>query len=932
MWKKIIMVLLIAAALCLPMNVYADDGALPTRDETDLEITEIILDGYTVEDNYVNTTHTISVNISNTGGTPVAGKVLNCTVYDPNGMVEDSAMNFPIPTILGLDNQEIDVISNWDPAMEGTYWINVTINLTSPLGNISVNQSFSINDVYDIKPMLTAPSADISVVCADGTDKTLVCKADITNHGNVPMDQDFSVKLEIIDKSNSSVMFVDTATPPVVNIPIWEDTPTPLSIIFNPWNNHTYGHFDFKLTTMYAGDINTTNDVYVESYWVNYTFWDEIEKGNLAGIVINEDNETLEGVKVQVAFTNITVYTDVNGTFNLTDLPVSGSPYTLNFTLDGYKFLTDNGFNVTNATTTNIPNQTLIKILPGGLNGTVMDDAGVGLIGVTVHLGPGINTTTNGTGYYEFFNLSVGTYSISTSFSGYRSWFGTVTILEDDTLTKDIVLLPDVDVAVSFYPTDGSVVTYDEVIQIYFNSIFDPATVNESTILVTEDGVPLTGYELKTAANESAITVEINKGALNYGMTYKMTVTMGVLNYWGESMLNSNTSVEFSVLGPTVTVDPADGSVDVSTTTTILITCVVDIDKNTTGTSITVKDESGAIIPGNATWNAATPKQVVYTFPNPLAYSTNYTVAIVGLFSQTGVPVQSETATFKTMSPPIVDATLTGVVKDNDGNPISDADVIINGVVVTTDLSGAFTHTGIPVGSHVVTIARDGYENITVTIDFASGDNKDLADSLSTFNWVKISDGDDDDDEKGFFAQYWWIFVIILIVLIIIVVVVVVLMTRKKGEEEEYEEEDTRRGRGRPERRETPAKDSVSSARDEDEYFDGEGSFECPNCGEVVSDDDYDCPNCGAEFEEDAFECPECGAQIEFNATECENCGAVFAEEEEEREDDEDYDDEYEEEPQYEVEVEDEDGVTRFSPNEEFEDEEEDEYYDEDDE
>ncbi len=99
---------------------------------------------------------------------------------------------------------------------------------------------------------------------------------------------------------------------------------------------------------------------------------------------------------------------------------------------------------------------------------------------------------------------------------------------------------------------------------------------------------------------------------------------------------------------------------------------------------------------------------------------------------------------------------------------------------------------------------------------------------------------DDEDDED--YLQY----IIIMIIAIIILIIILGLALRKPVSEEELlaaEEEEELPG-------EEPG---MESGVDEGESAPpkGEGDFECPTCGAILTDADTVCPECGEEFEDD---------------------------------------------------------------------------------
>jgi hypothetical protein len=909
MWKKTIMVLLIVAGLLVSMNVLADNGFTgSTRTDADLVIDDITLDGNVVDGKYVKEQHQITVILNNTASPDIVGSKLNCTIYNSSGM-EFQWTNVDCGTIPATGTKDV-LLPLWTPMDEDTYWINITISLTTG-GNLTANKSFVVEDVYDLYPILTFPSADIERVCEDETNQSLVCMADVFNIGNVVV-SDFDVTLEVWE--GGAKLFNDTK--------VYASTTFNPGTTFADWFNHTYGEFQFKVYTSVVGDDNLSNDMDIQTFFVNYTFYDEIEKGNIAGVVVEgTGNATapLEGVTVSFENPdfNQTVLTDVNGTFNHTDLPVVNNSYKLIFTLDGYYETNVSGIDVTNATTYHLPeNVTMEKIPLSNVNGYVMDGSANPLIGVTVKLGIW-NTTSNETGYYEFLNLSAASYPVYAYYAGYKDYDAIVDLTPGETLEHNITMILDINVTVTFQPADGEVdVSVDETILITFNTEFDPDTVNATTVILEEVGTPnntVLAPGIKTT--DDLIIEVVPTGGLKFGFTYKITVTNAITNVYNESMLEANeTTATFTTMFPgVVSTVPAPDTPDVSINlleVTVTFNTDMDIAEPIAAENFVLRAPDAPEINGTLAYDAGT-KTLIFTLTESMAYETGYVVSISKFLSTDGVEMVSYSFEFDTekFDEPPTTGTISGNITDEDGNGVSGASVEIEGYPVQiTNETGYYEFTDIPEGDYNMTVTIAGYDQVTVPVDVVAGQEVEVD--------IPITPTSGDDGEKSFLEQYWWLLVIVAIVVLLVIIIIVVLLMRKKPEEEE---EDTGRRRYAPERRERAESSYAARGGGEREYYDEEEGSECPNCGEVVSDEEEDCPNCGVEFEEDIFECPVCGDHVDYDAQECSSCGAAFQEEEEEEEDEDEY--EEEEEPDYEVEVEDEDGVTRYNPKEEEEEE-----------
>jgi hypothetical protein len=270
---------------------------------------------------------------------------------------------------------------------------------------------------------------------------------------------------------------------------------------------------------------------------------------------------------------------------------------------------------------------------------------------------------------------------------------------------------------------------------------------------------------------------------------------------------------------------------------------------------------------------------------------------------------------------------ISGTVKDAEGNPISNATVRLDGTTYTTmtDENGEFTLSDIPAGTYNLTVDKVGYQSITISdLPVTSGqDNTLTEDSLI----MAKEKGEDEEDSGG-----PWIIIIVVIVIILILLFLFV----------------------RP---------MILPSRKEEEMV-GELGFECPVCGTSVRSDLNNCPSCGVAFStekevevvevsaaveaaeveavsaeegegaetgeegeeigieigaaededveeveeepgpSDIYMCPSCGAFISSAATICDVCGFDFEEEDEEDISDEEMEEGEEEEPEGEFEEE----------------------------
>lgn len=78
---------------------------------------------------------------------------------------------------------------------------------------------------------------------------------------------------------------------------------------------------------------------------------------------------------------------------------------------------------------------------------------------------------------------------------------------------------------------------------------------------------------------------------------------------------------------------------------------------------------------------------------------------------------------------PVLMGKVTGVVTDDQFNPISGVTVTVNDsdVTATTNSSGAYTLENVSVGTHIITFTKSNYQTVSVTIVAKKFDNELVA-------------------------------------------------------------------------------------------------------------------------------------------------------------------------------------------------------------
>jgi hypothetical protein len=119
---------------------------------------------------------------------------------------------------------------------------------------------------------------------------------------------------------------------------------------------------------------------------------------------------------------------------------------------------------------------------------------------------------------------------------------------------------------------------------------------------------------------------------------------------------------------------------------------------------------------------------------------------------------------------------VSGIVRDEDGNPISGATVTIPGTTLqaVTDATGHYMIPYVPAGTYDIRISKNGYESETVSgVSVTAGEDTTVAPVTMPKSTEKPGD---------FLTNYWWL---LLVIVLIIVILIIMLMARPKEKEPE---------------------------------------------------------------------------------------------------------------------------------------------------
>jgi hypothetical protein len=206
-------------------------------------------------------------------------------------------------------------------------------------------------------------------------------------------------------------------------------------------------------------------------------------------------------------------------------------------------------------------------------------------------------------------------------------------------------------------------------------------------------------------------------------------------------------------------------------------------DQNVSQDTVTTFQGTGSsdnVITQNYTWTFTDSTQRTLYGPNPTYIfdtSGDYRVMLTVTDSAGN---QATDIMWVHVSGTVSTGSISGVVKDENGNPISGATVTIPGTnfQATTNATGHYTIPDVPVGIHNIRINKNGYESETVSdVSVTAGEDTTVA--LVTLPKSTEKPGD-------FLTNYWWL--LLVIILVVVILIIMLLARPKKKEPESFED------------------------------------------------------------------------------------------------------------------------------------------------
>ena len=508
--------------------------------------------------------------------------------------------------------------------------------------------------------------------------------------------------------------------------------------------------------TTYTTSINVSDNMSGQ----NYTLRTIISTYNVGGIVKDSTGNMISGALVYIG--DQYTYSASDGSFTVNNV-ASGS-HALSATKDGYQDVTGTlpvTGNISNIKITMKPNTYYYTV-----SGTVRDNNGNSLSQALVYIGDKY-AYTNSSGSYTVKDITSGDHNVSISKDGYTTYTTSINV-SDNVNGQNFTLTA----TISTYNVGGTVkdsagnmisgaLVYigDQYTYSASDGSFSVSNVTsgEHAVSAKRDGYQDVTGKITVTGNISNIKITMKPNTYYYTVSGTVRDNNGnslsqALVYIGDKYAYTNSSGSYTVKDVT----SGDHNVSISKDGYTTYTTSVNVSDNVNGQNFTltatistynvsgiVKDSAGNMISGalvyigdQYTYSAADGS---FSVSNVTSGEHAVNATREGYQTTTGtINVTGNTSGIKiTLKSSISTLTVSGTVRDNKGNSLSQALVYIGDKYAYTGSNGSFTVKDLTSGNHNVSVSKDGYTTYTTSLAVSnnmSGQNFTLTATISTYN------------------------------------------------------------------------------------------------------------------------------------------------------------------------------------------------------
>ena len=500
---------------------------------------------------------------------------------------------------------------------------------------------------------------------------------------------DYPVEDDQSEPSNVSGTVTDSDGNTISGAFVTINTDPEMNTVTNSAGVYTFGEIPagiYEITAVTPRDGATARSITIPSGDYDFALAPD---SLISGTVTDTNDDGIPGVTVRILGSSFATVTNDDGMYSFNESPLGDQQIYVTVP-DGYVRV---GAFITPVTVVEGENQTVnftfrstapVTPTSGTVSG-IVTSAGSPVSGASVSIGS-LSTSTSSSGSYTIANVPIGTSTISVSAAGYNDAVRTVTVIagQDNAADISLTLIPTTSNGGTLFGTITNSVTNVTIpgVSGAINTTPTRQFTTDSSGVFIISNIPAGSYTITAVGddyNENSRIVTVTSSQIinaSFSLTpvdVPVTPTTGTVS---GTVMNSATNELIS--GATITV--VGTSLNASTNDAGSYT-ILQVPEGTYRLSVTSSGYTGGS--GSVTVTADTTSTMNFSLtPVTMPGETNRVIGVV-LDSSTGNMVSGATLTLS------------------------------NNMTVTTQSSGAFQFSNVPVGSYALTVNAQGYNEYT---------------------------------------------------------------------------------------------------------------------------------------------------------------------------------------------------------------------------